>query len=127
VPVRVTGTVVPCVPVVGLIETSVGPCTVIETVLLAPAGLVTVTVCAPSAAVVLLDIANVAVSGVDHRGLCCDVIRGADDEVPRTASKLAFTVTAPETMSYGQRRMPMADIHSLDWRSGRDGTGECVR
>lgn len=61
-PVRVTGTVVPWAPVIGLIEASVGPCTVIEMELLAPAGFLTVTVCVPSAAVVPVATANVAVS-----------------------------------------------------------------
>ena len=54
----------PCVPVIGLTETSVAPCTVIETLLLVPAGLLTVTVCVPTAAVVPLATANVAVSVV---------------------------------------------------------------
>jgi hypothetical protein len=43
VPVRVNNTPVPRVTGFGLTETSVGPCTVIGMVLLAPAGLVTVT------------------------------------------------------------------------------------
>jgi hypothetical protein len=60
-PERVSTTPVPCVTGFGVIEASVGPCTVIDRVLLAPAGLATVTVCAPSAALVPIAIANVAV------------------------------------------------------------------
>jgi hypothetical protein len=53
VPIRVTGTVVLCVPVVGLIDVSVAPCTVNVTALLVPPGVVTVTLLAVSAAVLV--------------------------------------------------------------------------
>lgn len=43
VPVRVTGTVVPCVPAVGLIDVRVGPVTAKDTVFELPMGVVTLT------------------------------------------------------------------------------------
>lgn len=64
-PVRITGTVVLCVPAVGLIEASAGPCTVTEMLLLVPAGLFTVTLCVPSEAVDPPAMVNVAVSAVE--------------------------------------------------------------
>jgi hypothetical protein len=61
-PVRVTGTLVPRLPVVGLIEVKLGPLTVNVTELLAPPGVVTVTVRALSVAEFV--IVNVAVTCV---------------------------------------------------------------
>jgi hypothetical protein len=58
-PVRVTATVLPRYPEVGLMEVSVGPCTVNIKELLVPLGVVTLTVLAPVAAVVVMT--NVAV------------------------------------------------------------------
>ena len=54
VPVRITGTVVPWAPEVGLIEVSVGPCTVNVTVLVVPMGVVTLTVLAPVVALAVI-------------------------------------------------------------------------
>jgi hypothetical protein len=53
-PVRVTGTVLPRMPVIGAIETSVGPVTVNGTVLVVPPGVVTLTVLAESVAPVVI-------------------------------------------------------------------------
>jgi len=50
VPVRVTGTLAPCVPIEGAIVVSVGPWTVNVTVLVVPPVVVTLTLCVPSVA-----------------------------------------------------------------------------
>jgi len=59
VPVIVTGTAVPCRPVAGAIEASVGPTTVNVTAVLTPIGVLTVTFLPPRVAPVVM--ANVAV------------------------------------------------------------------
>ena len=65
VPVRITGTVVPWAPEVGLIEVSVGPCTVNVTVLVVPMGVVTLTVLAPVVAAAVMAQFALTVVAVD--------------------------------------------------------------
>jgi len=89
VPVSVTGTVVPWVPVVGLIAVSVAPCTVKVTALVVPSGVVTVTFLFVSPAVVV--IVNVAVTVVSLTTATLLTLT----PVPETVTPLAPVSPAP--------------------------------
>jgi len=83
VPVSVTGTVVPRLPLTGEMEVNVGPCTVNVTALVTPAGVVTVTFLAPVAAPVVM--VKVAVTVVSFTALKALTVTPPPDTVTAVA------------------------------------------